>query len=136
MMGAVEDGEIRASDAERQAVIARLSAACGDGQLTLDEFSDRSGDVWAAVTRGQLDEITRDLRLPVAATQPAAPAEPTAEARPRAPGGADCPRRNNYRAPTLARRRGAGNAPVGIIRKTRQRPIGASRMRGTGRQRA
>ncbi len=54
----MDTGEIRASDKERQAVIDRLSSACGDGQLTLDEFSERSGEVWAAVTRGQLDEIT------------------------------------------------------------------------------
>jgi class 3 adenylate cyclase len=65
----VEGGDIRASDAERQAVVDRLSAACGDGQLTLDEFSERSGDAWAAVTRGQLEEVTRDLRLPVRAAR-------------------------------------------------------------------
>lgn len=70
----MEAGEIRASDTERQAVIDRLSSACGDGQLTLDEFSERSGDVWAAVTRGQLEEITRDLRLPVVAGQASAAA--------------------------------------------------------------
>jgi class 3 adenylate cyclase len=69
----VDAGDIRASDAERQAVIQRLSAACGDGLLTLDEFSERSGDVWAAVTRGQLDDITRDLRLPVAGSSRAEP---------------------------------------------------------------
>jgi class 3 adenylate cyclase len=51
-------------------VIDRLSAACADGQLTLDEFSERTADVWAAVTRGQLDEITHDLRLPVHVATP------------------------------------------------------------------
>jgi class 3 adenylate cyclase len=71
----VEGGDIRASDSERQAVIDRLSAACADGQLTLDEFSERSGGAWAAVTRGQLDELTRDLRLPVRASHSAAAAE-------------------------------------------------------------
>lgn len=78
----VDQGDIRASDAERQAVIARLSSACADGQLTLDEFSDRSSEVWAAVTRGQLDDLTRDLRLPVAAPQPAAADEAPAAASP------------------------------------------------------
>jgi len=78
----MDAGEIRASDAERQAVINRLSAACGDGQLTLDEFSERSGDVWAAVTRGQLDEITRELRLPVPAARPTAAAEVDSAAEP------------------------------------------------------
>jgi class 3 adenylate cyclase len=79
----VERGEIRASDAERQAVIDRLSAACADGQLTLDEFSDRSGEAWAAVTRSQLEEVTRDLRLPVQSGAPAAHAEETAAPKPR-----------------------------------------------------
>ena len=68
----MDGGDIRASDGERQAVVGRLSAACADGQLTLDEFAERSGDAWAAVTRGQLEEITRDLRLPVLDTRPAA----------------------------------------------------------------
>ena len=78
----VEGGEIRASDAERQAVVDRLSAACGDGQLTLDEFSERSGEAWAAVTRGQLEEMTRDLRLPVQATTSTAPAADADQAAP------------------------------------------------------
>jgi class 3 adenylate cyclase len=64
----MEGDEIRASDSERQAVVDRLSTACADGQLTLDEFSERTADVWAAVTRGQLEDVTRDLRLPVAAS--------------------------------------------------------------------
>ena len=75
----VEGDDIRASDAERQAVVDRLSAACGDGQLTLDEFSERSGEAWAAVTRGQLEEVTRDLRLPVRDTRPTAAVPDTAD---------------------------------------------------------
>jgi Domain of unknown function (DUF1707) len=45
MGGTTGDGEpdagIRASDAERDATIERLSAATGDGRLTLQEFSQR-----------------------------------------------------------------------------------------------
>lgn len=82
----MDAGDIRASDAEREAVVQRLSAACGEGLLTLDEFAERSGDAWAAVTRGQLDEITRDLRLPVHATgasavQPEGATEPVKRKR-------------------------------------------------------
>jgi class 3 adenylate cyclase len=69
--GGVEGDEIRASDSERQAVVDRLSTACADGQLTLDEFSERTADAWAAITRGQLEDVTRDLRLPVSASRPA-----------------------------------------------------------------
>jgi class 3 adenylate cyclase len=76
----MEEGDIRASDAERHAVINRLSAACGDGQLTLDEFSERSGEAWAAITRGQLEEITRDLRLPVHDPRPTVAAPDAADA--------------------------------------------------------
>ena len=76
----VEGGDIRASDAERGAVVDRLSAACADGQLTLDEFSERSGVAWAAITRGQLEDVTRDLRLPVASTAGAAASVPTEDA--------------------------------------------------------
>ena len=45
MSGTTDDDEpaagIRASDAERDATIERLSAATGDGRLTLEEFSQR-----------------------------------------------------------------------------------------------
>jgi Domain of unknown function (DUF1707) len=37
--GGEETAGIRVSDAERDAVIGRLSAATGDGRLTLEEFS-------------------------------------------------------------------------------------------------
>jgi hypothetical protein len=45
MSGTTSDGEpaesIRASDAERDAAVERLSAATGEGRLTLEEFSQR-----------------------------------------------------------------------------------------------
>ena len=63
--------DVRVSDADRQAVVDRLSSACGDGLLTLDEFADHAGSAYAAVTRADLDAVVRDLRLPVVA--PAAP---------------------------------------------------------------
>jgi hypothetical protein len=53
--------EILASDAEREQSIARLRDACGEGRLSLDEFSDRVNAVLAARTRGQLVPITADL---------------------------------------------------------------------------
>jgi hypothetical protein len=61
--------DIRASDSERDAVVARLNEAVGEGRLTLQEFSDRIETVYAARTHGELAPITADLpaRPPVRA---------------------------------------------------------------------
>nr|MBA2281244.1 DUF1707 and DUF2154 domain-containing protein [Acidimicrobiia bacterium] len=69
-----ESGHLRVSDHERQTVVDRLSAACGDGMLTLDEFADHAAAAYAAITRADLDAATADLRLPVLAPRPAPPA--------------------------------------------------------------
>ncbi|WP_157472798.1 DUF1707 domain-containing protein [Frankia sp. EAN1pec] len=42
------------TDADRQATADQLRAACGDGRLTLDEFSERVGGAWAAQTAEEL----------------------------------------------------------------------------------
>jgi len=59
------DGEpaadIRASDAERDAALQRLSAATGDGRLTLEEFSQRMDRAAIAKTRAELDRLVADL---------------------------------------------------------------------------
>jgi hypothetical protein len=57
----LENGEFLASDGERQQTILRLHEACGEGRLTLDEFSERVQAVFASRTRGQLSLITADL---------------------------------------------------------------------------
>jgi len=78
----VTGDNVRASDLERQAVVDRLAAACGDGLLTLEEFSDRAGEAYAAVTRSELDDVVRDLRLPATVgdrLQPGRAAPGTAE---------------------------------------------------------
>jgi hypothetical protein len=53
--------EILASDAERRQTSALLKEACVEGRLTLEEFGERVGKALAARTRGELQEITRDL---------------------------------------------------------------------------
>jgi hypothetical protein len=53
--------EIRASDAERGQVVARLQAACVEGRLGLDEYGQRVAEALAARTRGQLDGLVADL---------------------------------------------------------------------------
>lgn len=52
---------LRASDAEREAVIARLTDATAEGRLTLAEFSDRAGRAYAATTRAELQPLLADL---------------------------------------------------------------------------
>ncbi|MBA2630151.1 MAG: DUF1707 and DUF2154 domain-containing protein [Thermoleophilaceae bacterium] len=52
---------IRASDEEREAVVARLRTAVGEGRLTLDELADRLDRALAAATRAELEPLTRDL---------------------------------------------------------------------------
>ncbi|MET9022826.1 DUF1707 domain-containing protein [Actinopolymorpha sp. NPDC004070] len=53
--------DILASDAEREAVVSRLNSACGEGRLTLEEFSDRLERSYTARTRGELEPLLRDL---------------------------------------------------------------------------
>jgi Domain of unknown function (DUF1707)/Cell wall-active antibiotics response 4TMS YvqF len=58
---AAEPPAIRASDAEREAVVARLQTAAGEGRLALEELAERLDRALAAATRGELDTLTRDL---------------------------------------------------------------------------
>jgi hypothetical protein len=59
--GSEPPGDIRASDAERDATVERLSVATGDGRLTLAEFSQRMDRATTAQTRGELDRLLADL---------------------------------------------------------------------------
>ena len=54
-------GGVRASDAERDATVERLSQAAGEGRLTLEEFSQRMEDATTARTRAELDRLLSDL---------------------------------------------------------------------------
>jgi hypothetical protein len=71
----VESAEVRASDAEREAVVARLGGAVGEGRLTLEEFSDRVSAVYAARTKAELVPFTQDLPA-TAAPSPAQQSRP------------------------------------------------------------
>jgi Domain of unknown function (DUF1707)/Cell wall-active antibiotics response 4TMS YvqF len=51
----------RASDAEREAVVARLRHAAGEGRLTVDELDERVDAAYAATTRAELAPLTADL---------------------------------------------------------------------------
>jgi Domain of unknown function (DUF1707) len=58
--------DLRASDADRERVVAVLTEAAADGRLTLGEHADRSGRAYAARTLGDLAVLTADL-APVSA---------------------------------------------------------------------
>lgn len=49
------------SDGDREQAAEVLQRACGDGRLTLAEFSVRVGAVWAAETHDELVRATADL---------------------------------------------------------------------------
>jgi hypothetical protein len=70
--------QMKASDADRDAVVAALSDHFQAGRLTSEEFEERTGRALAARSLGQLDELTVDLPAP----RSAATAGPTAPVAP------------------------------------------------------
>lgn len=81
-MNAVQDRygppKVRASDADREAVVSALSEHFQAGRLTTEELEERTGLALQARTLGQLDELTADLPAP----RPAASPVPNAPRRP------------------------------------------------------
>src|SRR6266545_4352186 len=53
--------KMRASDRDRQEVVDRLSAGLDDGRLKMDEYVDRMGFAYEAVTYGDLGALCADL---------------------------------------------------------------------------
>ena len=72
---------LRASDDDRQRVVAALERHTTAGRLSLDEFSERVSQVYAAATQSDLVRLTADL--------PAEPAPAASTAR--RPGGSSTP---------------------------------------------
>src|SRR5215475_6299103 len=52
---------MRASDADRQEVVDRLAAALEEGRLKMDEYAERMGLAYEAVTYGDLAALSADL---------------------------------------------------------------------------
>ena len=67
-----DDNRIRVSDSEREAIVALLTAAAGEGRLTLEEYNERAGAAYAAKTRGEIIRLGDDL--PAARQAPMSPA--------------------------------------------------------------
>jgi hypothetical protein len=95
------DGQIRASDADRESVVTILREAYTDGRLTLDEFDQRTTTAYAARTWDDLRALTSDL-----------PAEPRFAAGAR---------------PVLTPRQGTGQPseayPGGMVRPPMRGPV-------------
>jgi hypothetical protein len=72
--------DMRASDADRQEVVERLRGALDEGRLKMDEYLERMGLAYEAVTYGDLVPLYRDLpeAKPLARPQAAAPPAPAA----------------------------------------------------------
>jgi Domain of unknown function (DUF1707)/Cell wall-active antibiotics response 4TMS YvqF len=58
--------DLRASDADRDRVLAMLAEAMSDGRLTADEHVERVQRACSARTLGELAELTADLAVPSA----------------------------------------------------------------------
>ncbi len=65
--------DIRASDDDRQKVVAALERHTGAGRLTLDEFAERVQVTHDARTLDELARVTRDLPVEVPAPEEEAP---------------------------------------------------------------
>src|ERR1700722_21000190 len=63
---------MRASDADRDAVLADLSEHFQAGRLTAEELDERTGQALAARTWGELRELLADLPATLPPTLPAA----------------------------------------------------------------
>ena len=70
---------MRASDAEREEIVAILRHAVGEGRLDMEEFTDRTTRAYVAKTRGELVDLIGDI--PSAELTPPPPRE-----LPKAPG--------------------------------------------------
>ena len=65
--------ELRASDAEREAVAQELRDHAAAGRLEPDELEERLGRAYSARTHGELAGLTTDLPAAAAAPMPPAP---------------------------------------------------------------
>lgn len=79
--------EFRISDADREEALNALNEHVRTGRLDVDEYGDRSAQVTAVKTRGELAELFVDLPRPRPSvldepTQPPAPVKPEPMARP------------------------------------------------------
>lgn len=56
--------QLRAADADRDAIVERLATAMSEGRLQLDEYQERLEQAHAAKTYADLDRLIADLPEP------------------------------------------------------------------------
>jgi hypothetical protein len=88
--GSGNSTEMRASDADRDAVLSDLSENFQAGRLTPEEFEDRTGRALAARTWGELKDLLRDLPSTLPGPQ-ARVAAASSAAQPERPAGRGAP---------------------------------------------
>jgi Domain of unknown function (DUF1707) len=76
-----EDGSLRASDADREAVAELLREAHAEGRLDYAELDERLTQTYAARTHGDLERLTMDLPRPDQQAMERAPAPQRPPAR-------------------------------------------------------
>src|SRR5262245_37731022 len=101
-------GDERVGDAERQQVIDLLRTHTGAGRLTLDEFSDLAGEVFAARTRRELEKVLEGLPPGVEAADTVVPPVPSV------PEGSRPPRKRLIAIMNGSNTRGRWRAPAHI----------------------
>ncbi|HEX6569097.1 MAG TPA: DUF1707 domain-containing protein, partial [Acidimicrobiales bacterium] len=107
-----DPGDHRIGDVERQQAIDLLRSHTGAGRLTLDEFSDLAGQVYAAQTYRELEEVGRNLPAGLIPDPAPAPAAQGATIQP-SPGAAR-PRRSFVAVMSGCGARGRWRAPARI----------------------
>jgi hypothetical protein len=60
------------TDQDRERAAELLQRACGEGRLTLEEFSERVAVAWAAQDSAALDRVTAGITPPIVGTPPSA----------------------------------------------------------------
>lgn len=78
-MSQPEPGRMRISNEEREAVASRLHDALDSGRITLNEFDQRTRDLYDAQTYDEVNRLLEDLP----AARPLVPADPPAAPEPR-----------------------------------------------------
>lgn len=106
MTGNYRPAAMRASDADRDAVLAGLSVHFQAGRLTAGELDERTGQALAARTWGELGELVADL--PAARPALRVPAATSSGAEGRPPSGRVAP-------PSIAALVGIGIAAVVLV---------------------
>lgn len=79
--GAIDHLKMRVSEADRTAVAERLQLAVDDGTLSLSEYDQRLQTAYAALTYGELAQVTADLPALTAEQLPSTQAERAAADR-------------------------------------------------------